>query len=104
MIGTNVITRAPVTPKNSWELLLVCLLNDLKEKYKARLVVFCTVQQNPEVGTAVANFLKGNVAGLNEMIPNLVSSNPGELQLMDLENTLRITGHLALTRDRIHFS
>ena len=38
------------------------------------------------------------------MTRNLVRSNPSELRLMDLENTLRMTDHLALTRDRIHFN
>ena len=31
MIGTNDISRAPVTPENIWEPLLVCLLKELKE-------------------------------------------------------------------------
>ena len=34
------------------------------------------------------------------MIHNLVSSNPGEWRLIDLEDTL----HLALTRDGLHFN
>ena len=38
------------------------------------------------------------------MIRNLIRSNPGKLRLMDLENTLRMTDHLALTRDDIHFN
>ena len=41
--------------------------------------------------------MNGNKARWNEMIRNLVRSNPGELQLMDLDNTLRMTEHLALT-------
>ena len=44
MIGTQDISRAPVTPE--WEPSLVCLLNKLKQKYKPRLVVLCTVPQN----------------------------------------------------------
>ena len=32
------------------------LLNELKEKYKTRLVVLCTVLQKPEKGTPVADF------------------------------------------------
>ena len=64
----------------------------------------CTFSQNPEVGTAVADFMNGNVARWNEMICNLVRSNPGELRLMDLEDTLRMTDQLALTRDGIHFN
>ena len=41
-----------------------------------------------------------HVARWNEMIHNLVSSNPGEWRLIDLEDTL----HLALTRDGLHFN
>ena len=103
MLGTNDISRAPVTPEGKWEPLLVCLLIELKEKYKPRLVVLCSIPQNPDVGTPVADFLNGNVTRWNEMIRNLVRSNPGELRLMDLEITLRMTDHLALTRDGIHF-
>ena len=51
MLGTNDISRAPVTPESRWEPLVVCFLNELKEKYKPRLVVLCTIPQNPEVGT-----------------------------------------------------
>ena len=64
----------------------------------------CTIPQNPEVGTPVADFMNGNVTRWNEMIRRLIRSNPGELRHMDLENTLRMTDHLALTRDGIHFN
>ena len=37
MLGTNDVSRAPVTPESKWEPLLVCLLNELKEKYRPRL-------------------------------------------------------------------
>ena len=94
---------APVTPEGKWDPLLVCLLNELKEKYKPRLVVLCTIPQNPDVGTPVTDFLNGNVTRWNDMIRNLVRSNPGGLRLMDLEITLRMTDHLALTRNGIHF-
>ena len=33
MLGTNDISRIPVTPDTRWELLLIWLLNKLKEKY-----------------------------------------------------------------------
>ena len=36
MLGTNDVSRAPVTPEGKWEPLLVCLLNELKEKYRPR--------------------------------------------------------------------
>ena len=38
------------------------------------------------------------------MIRNLVRNNPGELRLLDLENTLRMIDHIALTRYGIHFN
>ena len=104
MLETNDVSRVPVTPKGKWEPLLVCLLNELKEQYRPRLVVLCTRPQSPEVGTPVADFMNGNVTRWNDMIRSLVVSNPSELRLMDLENMLRMTDHLALTRDEIHFN
>ena len=104
MLGTNDVSRAPVTPECKWEPLLVCLLNELKEKYRPRFVVLCTMPQNPLMGTTVADFMNGNVTRWNEMIRNLMRSNPGELRLLDLENTLRMIDHIALTRDGIHFN
>ena len=104
MLGTNDVSRAPVTPERKWEPLLVCLLNELKEKYRPRLVVLCTIPQNPEVGTPVADFMNGNVTPWNEMTRSLVRSNHCELRLMDLENMLRMIDHLALTRDGIQFN
>ena len=58
ILGTNDVSRAPVTPESKWQLLLVCLLNELKEKYRPRLVVLCTIPQNPMVGTVVADFFE----------------------------------------------
>ena len=104
MLGTNDVWRAPVTPESKWEPLLVCLLNELKEKYRPKFVVLCTIPQNPLVGTTVADFMNGNVTRWNEMIRNLVRNNPGELRLLDLENMLRMIDHIALTRDGIHFN
>ena len=102
MLGTNDVSRAPVTPESKWEPL--CLLNELKEKYRPRLVVLCTIPQNPLVGTIVADFMNGNVTRWNEMIRSLVRNHPGELRLLDRENMLRMIDHIALTRDRIHFN
>ena len=104
MLGTNDVSRAPVTPESKWEPLLVCLLNELKEKYRPRLVVLCTIPQNPLVSTVVADFMNGNVTRWNEMIRSLVRNNPGELRLLDLENMLRMIDHIALTRDGVHFN
>ena len=104
MLGTNDVSRTPVTPESKWEPLLVCLLNELKEKYRLRLVVLCTIPQNPMVGTVVADFRNGNVTRWNKVIRSLVRNNPGELRLLDLENMLRMIDHLALTRDGIHFN
>ena len=61
MLGDNDVSRAPVTPEGKWKPLLVCLLNELKEKYRPRLVVLCTIPQKPMVGTLVADFMNGNV-------------------------------------------
>ena len=104
MLETNDVSGAPVTPESKWEPLLVCLLNELKEKYRPRLVVLCTIPQNPMVGTIVADFMNGNVTRWNEMTRDLVRNNPGELRLLDLENMLRMIDHIALTRDGIHFN
>ena len=81
MLGTNDVSRAPVTPEGKWGPLLVCLLNELKEKYRPRLVVLCTIPQNPEMGTPVADFMNGNVTRWNEMTRGLVRSDPSELRL-----------------------
>ena len=104
MLGTNDVSRAPVTPENKWEPLLVCLLNELKEKYRPKLVILCTIPPNPLVGTIAADFMDGNVTRWNEMIRSLVRNNPGELRLLDLENMLRMTDHIALTKDGVHFN
>ena len=104
MLGTNDVSRAPVTPESKWEPLLVCLLNELKEKYRPKLVILCTIPPNPLVGTIVADFMNGNVTRWNEMIRSLVRNNPGELRLLDLENMLRMVDHIALTSDGIHFN
>ena len=104
MLGTNDVSRAPVTPESKWEPLLVCPLNELKEKYRPTIVVLCTIPHNPMVGTTMAEFMNGNVTQWNEMIRSLVRNNPGELRLLDLENMLRMIDHIALTRDGIHFN
>ena len=104
MLGTNDVSRAPVTPENKWEPLLACLLNELKEKYRPKLVILCTIPPNPLVGTIAADFMDGNVTRWNEMIRSLVRNNPGELRLLDLENMLRMTDHIALTKDGVHFN
>ena len=104
MLGTNDVSRAPVTLEGKWEPLLVCLLNELKEKYRPRLAVLCTIPQNPEMGTPIADFMNGNVTRWNKMTRGLVRSKPSELRLMDLENMLRMIDHLTLTSDGIHFN
>ena len=97
IIGTSDISRAPVTPESRWEPLVVCLLNELKEKYKPR-------NEPHRMRKWAADFMNGNVTRWNEMIRNLIRSNPGEIRLVDLENTLRMTGHLALTRGGVRFN
>ena len=37
IIGTNDVSRNPVTPEAKWESLLICLLNELREKYRPRI-------------------------------------------------------------------
>ena len=68
------------------------------------LVMLCTIPQNPDVGMPMADFKNGKVTRWNEMVRNLLRSNPGELRLMDLKNKLRMADHLALTRDGICFN
>ena len=80
MLGTNDVSRVPVTPEGKWKPLLVCLLNELKEKYRPRLVVLCTIPQNPKVGTPIADYMNGNVTRWNEMTRSLVRSNHSELR------------------------
>ena len=104
MLGTKDVLRAPVTPECKWEPLLVSLLNELKEKYRPELVILCTIPQNPEMSTPVADFMNGNVTRWNEMTRGLVRSNPSELRLIDLQNMLRMIDHLKLTRDGVHFN
>ena len=101
MIGANDVSRNPVTPKAKWESLLDCLLNDLKEKYRPRIVVLCTIPLNPDAGSPVADFMKGNVTQWNVMIRNLTTGNPNELRLMDVESTLRMADHGALTKQKM---
>ena len=67
-------------------------------------MVLCTIPQNPEMGTPVADFKNGNVTRWNEMTRGLVRSNPSELRLMDLKNMLRMIDHLTLTRDGIQLN
>ena len=42
LIGTNDISRTLVAAETRWEPLLVCILKELKEKYKPRLVILST--------------------------------------------------------------
>ena len=60
MIGTDDVSRVPAIPEGKWEPLLVCLLNELKEKHRPRFVVLCLIPHYPEVGTPVAGFMNGN--------------------------------------------
>ena len=104
MIGMNHVSRNPVTPDAKWESFLICLLNELKEKYRPRIVVLCTIPLYPDAGSPVADFMNGNVTQWNEMIRNLTTGNPNEFHLLDVENTLRMVDHGVLTKDGIHFN
>ena len=81
MLGNNDVSRAPVTPEGKWEPLLVCLLNELKEKYRPRLGMLCTTPQNPMVGTLAADFMNGNVTRWNEKTRGLVRNTPASCDL-----------------------
>ena len=104
MTGTNNVSRNSVTFEAKGESLLICLLNELKEKYSLRIVVLCTIPLNPDAGSTVADFVNGNVTQWTVMIRNLTTENPNELRLMDVKNTLRIVDHGALTNHGIHFN
>ena len=101
MIGTNVMSRNPVTLVAKWEPLLVCLLIELKEKYRTSLVALCTIPLNPDSGSPIADFMKGNVTRWNAMVRNLIAENSNELRLMDIESAMRMVDYRALRRDRI---
>ena len=53
-IGTNDVSRNPATPEAKWESLLICLLNERKEKYRPKIVVLCSIPLNPDAGSPVA--------------------------------------------------
>ena len=104
MIGTNDVSRNLVTPEAKWESLLICLLNELKEKYRPKTVALRTIPFNSDAGSPVADYLNGNVTKWNVVVRNLTAENPSELRLMDVESALRMVDHGALTRDGIHFN
>ena len=87
MIGTNEVKSEP---------LLVFLLNELKEKYRPRLVVLCTIRLNQNAGSPIAYFLNGNVTRWNMMVKSLIAENLNELRLMNVENVVRMVDHRAL--------
>ena len=94
MIGRKDVSRNSVTHEVKLESLLICLLNELKEKYSPRILVLCTIPLNADAGSPVANFMKRNVTQWKVMIKNLTTGNPNELRLMDVG---------ALTKYGIHF-
>ena len=98
------VTRNPVSLEAKWEPLLVCLLIKLKEKYRPRFVVLCIIPLSPDAGTPIADIRNGNVTRGNTRARNLSAENSNYLRLMDIENALRVVGHSALTKDRIHFN
>ena len=66
-------------------------------------MVSCTIPHNIDAGSPVAEFMNGNVTQWNVLIRNLTTGNPNELRSMDVESTLRMVAHSALTKIRIHF-
>ena len=93
VIGTSNILSNPVTPEAKWEPLLVCFLNEVKEKTRPRLVVSCTIHLNPDAGLPIADFMNGNLTRWNIMVMILIAENPNELRLMDIESALRMVDH-----------
>ena len=104
VIGTNDVSRNPVTPEVKWELLLVCVLNELKEKYRSRLVVLCTIPLSLDAGSSIAEFINGIETRWIEMVRKLIAEIPDELKVMDFENALQMVDHRALTRSGTHFN
>ena len=103
-LGLNDVSRNPVIPEAKWESLLICLLNELKEKYRPRIVVLCAITLNRDAGSLVADHMSWKVFQWNVMTRNLTRENPSELRLMDVEDAMRVVDHGALTRDGIHFN
>ena len=95
------MSRSPVILVAKWEPLLVCLLIELKEKYRTSLVALCTIPLNPDYGSPIADFMNGNVTRWNAMVRKLIAENSNKLRLMDIESALRMVDHSALRRDRI---
>ena len=56
-LGLNDVSRNPVIPEAKWESLLICLLNELKEKYRPRIVVLCAIPLNRDAGSLVADHM-----------------------------------------------
>ena len=65
MIGTNDVLRNLFTPEAKWDSLLICLLNELKKKYRRKIVLLCTIPFNPDAGSPVADYMNGNVMARN---------------------------------------
>ena len=80
MKGFNEVFRHLVTTEEKWEPLLVCLLNELKEKYRPRLVALCNTLLSPDAGSPIADFMNGNVTRWNTMARNLIADNSNELK------------------------
>ena len=98
---TNDVSSNPITPEVKWESLLICLLIELKEKYRPRIGCLCTIALNPDAGSPIADFMNGNVTQWNTIISNLIANNPNEFRLMDIEYALRMVDHSAFTRSGI---
>ena len=62
-------------------------------------MVLDIIPLNPVARSPEADFMNENVTHWNVMIRNLTTGNPNELCLMDVESTLRMADHGALTRD-----
>ena len=56
MLGTNDNSRSPITHESKWDHLINCLLNELQEIVKSKILVLCSVLLKQEVGVLVAEF------------------------------------------------
>ena len=72
MIGTKDVSRNPVTTEVKWESLLICLLNEQKDKYRPRVVVLCTIPLIPD-----------------NWLVSVTAENPDDLRQSENPNELR---------------
>ena len=97
MLGINDVSRVPVTQKAS----LPFEQTKGEIQTPTRGAVYNTAE--PGGGHASGGPHEWQRDPMERYDHRLVRSNSSELRLKDFENMLRMTDHLALTRDGIHF-